>query len=278
MKKRAVLFGAAGGGKRLFEPVSKKYDIVYFVDNDASKWGQTLYEKEIYSPQILKEDNYDVVIITSAPGLESITRQCEELGILAGKIISSYVEMPLESRRIFLKSWAAMIQEKIRYGACAEVGVFEGDFAKYINEYFPERKLYLFDTFEGFDSRDVREESKFSAAKAGDYNNTSVEEVLSKMPFSEKCFICKGYFPETAEGIKEQFLFVNLDVDLYLPTYNGLNWFSKRMVQDGIILVHDYFADNFRGPKEAVDRFLSENKDLRILPIGDGLSIVIIGF
>lgn len=214
--------------------------------------GQTLYGKEIYSPQILKEDNYDVVIITSAPGLESITRQCEELGVLAGKIVSSYVKMPLESRRIFLKSWASMVHAKKIHGACAEAGVFEGDFAKYINEYFPERKLYLFDTFEG--------------------------EVLNKMPFLDNCLIYKGYFPESAEGINEQFIFVNLDFDLYLPTHNGLNWFSKRMVQDGIILVHDYFADNFRGPREAVDKFLSENGDLRFLPIGDGLSIAIIGF
>ena len=46
-------------------------------------------------------------------------------------------------------------------GECAEAGVFEGDFAKWINQYFPDRKLYLFDTFEGFDMRDIEKEKPF---------------------------------------------------------------------------------------------------------------------
>ena len=46
MKRRAVLFGAVGGGKRLFEPVSENYEVVYFVDNDASKWGKHYMEKK----------------------------------------------------------------------------------------------------------------------------------------------------------------------------------------------------------------------------------------
>ena len=40
-------------------------------------------------------------------------------------------------------------------GSTAELGVFKGEFSRFINHYFPDRKLYLFDTFEGFDSRDV---------------------------------------------------------------------------------------------------------------------------
>lgn len=36
---RAVLFGAGGGGKRLFPDISRKYDVIAFVDNDSQKWG-----------------------------------------------------------------------------------------------------------------------------------------------------------------------------------------------------------------------------------------------
>ena len=32
-------------------------------------------------------------------------------------------------------------------GECAELGVYKGEFAKKINKVFPEKKLYLFDTF-----------------------------------------------------------------------------------------------------------------------------------
>ena len=40
-------------------------------------------------------------------------------------------------------------------GDCAEVGVYKGDFASVINRYFPKRRLYLFDTFKGFDAREL---------------------------------------------------------------------------------------------------------------------------
>ena len=46
-------------------------------------------------------------------------------------------------------------------------GVFRGEFASKINKCFPNSKLYLFDTFEGFDERDVKIEldRKFSGSE-----------------------------------------------------------------------------------------------------------------
>src|SRR4029079_18426640 len=38
-------------------------------------------------------------------------------------------------------------------GSVAELGVYKGKFARYINQLFPNRKLYLFDTFMGFDEK-----------------------------------------------------------------------------------------------------------------------------
>src|ERR1700730_12705012 len=51
------------------------------------------------------------------------------------------------------------INKKNLKGNLAEVGVYKGKFARYINYYFPERVLYLFDTFEGFDKRDIINET-----------------------------------------------------------------------------------------------------------------------
>src|SRR5215217_3679490 len=45
-------------------------------------------------------------------------------------------------------------------GNVAELGVFKGKFARFINQYFPDRSLYLFDTFEGFDQRDGKTEKE----------------------------------------------------------------------------------------------------------------------
>lgn len=277
---KAILFGAAGGGIRLYEEISKKYEVTAFMDNDEKKWGKQLFGISICSPQVcVNKYSYDNVIITSAPGLETIKKQCIQLGIGEEQIITSYVEGPLKSREMFLKSFASIFGKRFPEAECAEAGVFEGDFAQIINAAFPDRKLHLFDTFEGFDLRDIEKEKDYSKAQVGDYKNTTVETVISKMLYPDNCIVHKGYFPETAKGIENKFFFVNLDLDLYEPTYNGLVFFSDKMVEDGIILVHDYFAENFKGPKKAVDRFCSEySRKIMKLPIGDGISIMLVGF
>lgn len=51
------------------------------------------------------------------------------------------------------------------------------------------------------------------------------------------------------------------------------------MISGGVILVHDYFADNFTGVKQAVDEYMARtDKELMLMPIGDGISIAIIGY
>lgn len=277
---RAVLFGAGGGGQRLYKEIASQYEVVAFVDNDKRKWGKELWGIPIYSAQKCTADlEYDYLIITSAPGMDSIKQQCLQMGIQENKIITSYIENPLVSRRIFLESFSKLIQELGEDGDCAEVGVFEGDFAKWINRYFPDKILHLFDTFEGFDIRDIQKEVEFSKAKQGDYSNTSIEMVMDKMPYPQKCKIHKGYFPETAKDLESKFCFVNLDLDLYEPTYAGLNFFCDKITENGIILVHDYFVENFKGPRYAVDKFISETeRKIHKLPIGDGISIMLMGF
>lgn len=241
--------------------------------------GGSINSIQIYEVNECLKLEYDKVVITSAPGLDSIKKQLDELGIEENMIDDSFVTAPLESRRVFLEKLALMQKDLDENVCVAEAGVFEGDFAKYINSYYSNRKLYLFDTFEGFNSKDIEKELNMSEAKVGDYSNTSEDLVLSKMQYKDNCRIYKGYFPDTAKGINERFCFVNLDLDLYEPTYNGLVYFEDKMIKNGVILIHDYFADNFRGPKEAVDRFISEKKGkYSALPIGDGISVMLVGF
>ena len=97
---------------------------------------------------------------------------------------------------------------------------------------------------------------------------------MDKMKYPENCCICKGFFPESAKGVEDTFLFVNLDADLYAPTLAGLEFFYPRMVKGGIILVHDYFSKAFFGAKDAVREFCKK-ENIPYLPIGDTLSIAI---
>ena len=93
-----------------------------------------------------------------------------------------------------------------------------------------------------------------------------------------KCIIKKGFFPESAKNINEKFCFVNLDMDLYNPTLMGLEWFGNRMIKGGCILVHDYFSETFMGVRQAVNEYLENHKNIYYLPIGDGISIALVGY
>lgn len=135
-----------------------------------------------------------------------------------------------------MKGYAEWINSRNIEGNVAECGVFRGDSAKFINRYFPNRKLYLCDTFEGFDYGDLQYEKgennqSFNQSKFADqsfFAETGVDFVMSKMIYPEKVVIKKGYFPESVLDVKDRFCFVNLDMDLYIPMLNGLRFFWIR--------------------------------------------------
>jgi len=162
-------------------------------------------------------------------------------------------------------------------GNVAELGVYKGKFARYINSYFPDRLLYLFDTFEGFDNRDITKEKdeKFSSGDQ-DFSDTSVTGVLKLMPFPAKCQAVKGFFPESAKGIDDKFVFVSLDADLYEPIYSGLQFFYPKLVSGGYIFIHDFNNDLYKGSRKAVVQFCAEQK-IGFVPLPDsGGSAIIV--
>jgi O-methyltransferase len=166
----------------------------------------------------------------------------------------------LIGREIYEKKWG---------GAVVELGVWRGDFAAIINQTFPDRKLYLFDTFEGFDNRDIETENKdILSTRRHDFSKTHIDVVLKKMKYPENCIIKKGYFPETAKFLEESFVFVNLDADLYEPIYNGLQFFYPRLLKGGYILVHEYNNAHYTGVKKAVMKY-SKEMDIPFFPLQD---------
>ncbi|MCK9612327.1 MAG: macrocin O-methyltransferase [Bacteroidales bacterium] len=161
-------------------------------------------------------------------------------------------------------------------GNTAELGVYKGDFSRQINYLFSDRKIYLFDTFKGFDTKDIRidQENEFSYGNQ-DFSDTSVDAVMKKMPYPDNCIIKKGFFPETAFGISDSFCFVSIDADLFKPIYEGLNFFYPLLEKGGYIFVHDYNNNLYKGAKQAVLKFCKEN-NISFIPIPDTCGTVII--
>ena len=161
-------------------------------------------------------------------------------------------------------------------GEVAELGVYKGKFARYINRYFPDRKLFLFDTFKGFDKTDVVSEvQKNLSSGEQDFSNTSIEQVLSIMPHRDQCIVKEGFFPDTAVGFEEIFAFVSIDADLYDPIYNGLKYFYPRLQKGGYIFVHDYNNDNYPGSKKAVNQYCAENNS-SVMPLPDSCGTAVL--
>ena len=140
-------------------------------------------------------------------------------------------------------------------GAAAELGVYRGGFARCINLLLPERKLYLFDTFEGFDETEAKGEA---AGFVQAHRNTGADRVLRLMPHPEKVIIKRGLFPASLGGLEDRFALVSLDVDLEESTLAGLRWFYPRLNPGGYLLLHDYNSPRLPGVKRALRCYETE--------------------
>lgn len=295
-----LIYGAGQYGKILHTYFEKNnQSIVGFIDKNYDVL-KSVCGINVYPPSCVKSINYDKIIISM--GLIDYVQEAKEvllgLGVDESKIkvfindeelfykaTISYNLYTEDDKRVnWLKSFASFTYERDIKGAVAECGVYKGEFAYYINKYFPDRKLYLFDTFGGFDERDLLVEKTIGDGRFDSnffnettFHATSEKIVLGRMLHKKNCIIKKGYFPETGETVDDTFCFVNLDMDLYQPMFEGLKFFYNKMSKGGIILLHDYFHSGLPGVKVAVEDFEKEiGEKLSLFPIGDSVSIAII--
>jgi hypothetical protein len=160
-----------------------------------------------------------------------------------------------------------IIEEGIK-GDFAELGVWRGNTAAVL-AYFAStdnRDAFLFDTYEGFDERDLR---GVDADKRMAFKNTSVElvrEVIGSKA-SERCEFVKGYFPSSVQETHRarKYAVVSLDCDLYEPMKEGLSFFYPLMPKGGIFFLHDYSSMQWNGARQAIDEFCKESGEFIIL-------------
>ena len=140
-------------------------------------------------------------------------------------------------------------------GAAAELGVYRGGFARCINALMPERRLYLFDTFEGFSEIEAKREA---SGLVEAHRHAGMEGIMKLMPHPDVVEIRKGLFPDTLNGLEERFAFVSLDADLEESMLAGLRWFYPRLSPGGYIMLHDWANPALPGVKCALERYERE--------------------
>ncbi|MGH7117644.1 MAG: TylF/MycF/NovP-related O-methyltransferase [Acetobacteraceae bacterium] len=148
------------------------------------------------------------------------------------------------------------LEEEIA-GDFAELGVYRGNSAAVLAHYArtARRQLYLFDTFEGFDARDL---VGVDQSRQPEFGDTALAAVQAFVGEQNVRFI-QGHFPASipADLDRARFSVVHLDCDLYQPISAGMAFFFPRLSPGGLMIVHDYSGIHWGGVRRAVDEFLA---------------------
>jgi len=185
--------------------------------------------------------------MTAVPAAE-VTYRAQDYALIRRVITET--DMLLLQDEAYQVLSCARATAKIR-GDIAEVGVYQGGSARLLCGELAGRSLYLFDTFEGL-PRTNQMDSRFGT---GQYaaSHEKVQKYLSEF---SNVYIYRGLFPATARPITNKcFSFVHLDVDLYQPTRDALEFFYPRVNAGGMFLIHDYLWAE--GVRQAVQEFFS---------------------
>lgn len=208
------------------------------------------------------------LLLSRGIGLISIASKCPELFELMRKIRKETDSLvsDLDACQIYK---AVKKTEKIE-GDIAEVGVYRGSSAKIICE-ASHKPVHLFDTFAGLPKISSYDDAK--SFHGGDFP-ASMENVKSYLEGYPNASFYKGFFPLTAEPIKDKkFSFVHLDVDIYRSTLDGLNFFYPRMSKGAVMISHDYPSSP--GVKKAFDEFFNDKPEIVIELFGGGQCLMV---
>ena len=184
------------------------------------------------------------------------------------------------TRLYFLEAAVRQLESSGVAGSFAEVGVYKGNSAKILHALAPQRPLFLFDTFGGFDDADVDAEADAvnSQVKRRDFADTSLDRVRNFVGTEPSVTYCPGRFPDTAHHVPAgtTFALVQLDCDLYAPIKAGLEFFYPLLNGGGMLIIHDYASGHWPGVKLAVDEFLVDKPEgLVLIPDKSGSAALV---
>jgi hypothetical protein len=148
-------------------------------------------------------------------------------------------------------------------GIFAEVGTYRGGTSAFICHAansldIPSWKHYVIDTFKGHDERDINTDQDHIAHHQGLFSDTIADDVRKYLVPLGNISICKGRIQDVCSYFNEElFSFIHLDVDLYEPTIFALEFFGKRMLPGGVIVIDDFSSAKCPGIEKAVQEITS---------------------
>lgn len=180
-----------------------------------------------------------------------------------GEVISLYDHSKnFSARTAAIRKLAWRLEELGVPGAAADLGAGYGDISWQINALMPNRKIYLFESFAGYNEKDIQKKK---------------ERLLGRMPYPEQAEIRQGKFPQTAFELEdEMYAFVYIDTGLYSPTFSGIQYFFPRLNKGGVIVLSGYENGKNNDVKQAVADLEAQYGAFLITPLCDPEGTVII--
>lgn len=156
-------------------------------------------------------------------------------------------------------------------GDFVELGCYEGDTSLLLAEILKDanpsledaKKLWIYDSFEGLPAKTSEDDSEAGRDFKEGVLSVSKREV--KLRFLRSGLpvpvIKKAWFSDLTDAdLPEKIAFAFLDGDLYQSIKDSLRLVDNKMVDGGIIIVHDYNNPELPGVTKAVDEWIGNKK------------------
>jgi len=170
-------------------------------------------------------------------------------------------------------------------GDACEIGCFRGLSAYLVADVFRDigkpLAFHICDSFEGLSEFKAADESPERPISDEDkrrrwdfaWPEEKVRDNLAEFDFVRTH---KGWVPEPFRDIADQrFCFAHIDVDLYEPTRDSLDFLWPRLNRRGALVFDDYGSCLFPGARKAIDEFFSGRSDFFLYeqPAGQAVAV-----
>jgi O-methyltransferase len=117
---------------------------------------------------------------------------------------------------------------------------------------------HIFDSFEGLSAPGVGDGEHW---EQGDLS-VSMAQVEKNMGDFDRYTLYQGWIPSRFAEIQDKrFAFAHIDVDLYQPTRDAIEFFYPRMNEGAVLLCDDYGSTLCPGATRAIDEFLADKPE-----------------
>lgn len=168
-------------------------------------------------------------------------------------------------------------------GDIAEIGCWRGlssfQTARILEQRGFKGTFHIFDSFEGLSEiHDEDRQDKYHQDDETLRNTFACSEDIVKNNLRSFDFIktYKGWVPDRFSEVENiKFSYVHVDVDLYHPIADCIDFFYPRLTEGGIMVFDDYGCAQFPGAQKAIDEKRANMKDIFFLSFPSGQAFFI---